>query len=165
MTDVKLTLMNESHIAEILEIERSVFDTPWTGEMFRQEVRGVFGSQAIVALVGGQVAGYQIAWFIEDETHLVNIAVHKSYQAQGIGALLLNHLIDESLVRNKLIVTLEVRESNVAAQAFYRRFLFRTIGVRKGYYSDNREDALLMVLDLTASEHRRRLSEGRSGAR
>jgi ribosomal-protein-alanine N-acetyltransferase len=165
MTNVKLASMKESHIAEILEIETSVFDTPWTAEMFRQEVRGTFGSHATVAQVGGHVVAYQIAWFIEDEVHLVNIAVTKRCQERGIATLLLNYLIDEALSRNKLIITLEVRAGNAVAQAFYHRFLFRTIGVRKGYYSDNREDALLMALDLTDYSHRRGVGEGKSGAR
>jgi ribosomal-protein-alanine N-acetyltransferase len=155
MTNVTLVRMNESHITEILAIEEEVFEGPWTYEMFRQEVRGVFGSHATVAIMNGSVVGYQIAWFIEDEVHLVNIAVDKNHQAKGIGALLLNQLIDEAISTNKLIITLEVRASNRGAQAFYNRFFFRTIGVRKGYYSDNREDALLMVLDLRTLVRRR----------
>jgi ribosomal-protein-alanine N-acetyltransferase len=136
MTDVKLKQMSESHLADVLAIERRVFDTPWTPEMFRQEIRGVFGSRATVALIDDWVVGYQIAWFIEDEVHLVNIAVEEGSRSRGIGALMLNQLIDEALSQDKHIITLEVRASNSGAQAFYRRFLFRTIGVRKGYYSD-----------------------------
>jgi len=156
MANVTLAPMNESHIDEILAIEDAVFDAPWTREMFRQEVRGVFGSYATVALHDGSVVGYQIAWFIEEEVHLVNIAVDNGHQASGIGALLLRHLIEEAISRHKAIITLEVRASNQTAQSFYHRFFFRTIGVRKGYYSDNREDALLMALDLTTFVHRRR---------
>lgn len=163
MDKVKLVPMSESHIASIMAIERSVFDTPWSDEMFRQEVRGVFGSHAVVALVDKEVAGYLIAWFIEDEVHLVNIAVNTDHQGGGIGALLLRELIELALGRKMVIITLEVRESNAAAQAFYRRFFFKTIGVRKGYYSDNREDALLMALDLTTLSYRRRVSEGKTG--
>ena len=163
MENIKLAPMNESHIAPILAIERSVFDSPWTDEMFRQEVRGVFGSHAIVALVDREVAGYQIAWFIEDEVHLVNIAVNADYQGRGVGALLLRELIERALERHMVIITLEVRASNASAQGFYRRFFFKAIGVRKGYYSDNREDALLMALDLTTLAYRRRVIEGKTG--
>ena len=76
--------------------------------------------------------------------------------------LLLNHLIDEACRTGKIIITLEVRESNISAQAFYRGFLFRKIGVRRGYYSDNRENAVLMILDLNPIFERRRLGTDRS---
>jgi len=77
----------------------------------------------------------------------------------------LSRLIEDALEREKAIITLEVRASNTAAQEFYRRFFFRAIGIRKGYYSDNREDALLMALDLASFSQRRHVSEGKSGAR
>jgi [ribosomal protein S18]-alanine N-acetyltransferase len=163
MKNLKLVQMTESHIPGVLAIERRVFDTPWTREMFLQEIRGVFGSHTTVALAEDRVIGYQIAWLIEDEVHLVNIAVDPDYQKHGVGTLLLNHLIEHARGQSKSFITLEVRASNAAAQAFYRRFLFRTIGVRRGYYSDNREDALLMVLDLARMPDRSQVGEGKSG--
>lgn len=164
MKNLKLAQMNESHIPGVLAIERRVFDTPWTQEMFVQEIRGVFGSYTTVALVDDRVIGYQIAWLIEDEVHLVNIAVDPSSQNHGVGTLLLNHLIEHARNQHKAFITLEVRASNAAAQAFYHRFMFHTIGVRRGYYSDNREDALLMVLDLSRLPDRSQVGEGKSGS-
>jgi len=161
MTDVVLDPMKELHVPQIMAIERDIFDTPWTEEMFRQEIRGIFGSHATVAMMKDKVVGYQVAWFIEDEVHLVNIAVAPNHQARGIGTLLLNHLIEQSLATGKVIITLEVRVGNSIAQAFYRRFFFRAIGVRRSYYSDNLEDALLMVLDLAGSMQRRNIGEGK----
>lgn len=162
MTDIKLVPMKEAHIGRIVDIERSVFTSPWSEEMFVQEVRGVFGSRAIVAVMDAVVVGYRIAWFIDREVHLVNIAVADSHQNRGVGTLMLTDLVGDALRANMKLITLEVRESNEAAQAFYRRFLFRTIGIRKGYYSDNREDALLMMLDL---DDARRKGHGESNAR
>lgn len=162
MSEIRLIPMTEEHITQVVAIERTVFTTPWTREMFRQEVRGLFGSRATVAVDGTRVAGYQVAWFIEDEVHLVNIAVAPPYQKRRIGALLLTDLIEEALQTDKVIITLEVRASNLSAQAFYRRFFFRTIGVRKGYYSDNREDAMLMAMDLQTFARRRRVVEGKA---
>jgi ribosomal-protein-alanine N-acetyltransferase len=153
--------MTEDHIPEILEIENSVFTTPWAEEMFLQEVRGLFGSRVTVAVTDGKVIGYQIAWFIEDEVHLANIAVHDAFQGRGVGAMMLSDLIEYALDKDKTIITLEVRASNLGAQAFYRRFYFRAIGVRKGYYTDNREDALLMMMDLQTFAHRRKVVEGK----
>jgi ribosomal-protein-alanine N-acetyltransferase len=157
--------MNETHLPEVLAIERKVFSTPWTEEMFLQEVRGLFGAKTTVAIEGDAVVGYLVAWFIEDEVHLVNVAVDPAFQNEGVGRTLLTDLIEESLERDKTIVTLEVRASNLGAQAFYRRFFFRTIGVRKGYYSDNREDALLMAMDLRTMAHRKKAVEGKSSTR
>jgi ribosomal-protein-alanine N-acetyltransferase len=165
MDEIKLKQMTDAHIGQVLAIERAVFDSPWTNQMFQQEVRGVFGSYPTVAVVDGQVVGYQVAWFVEDEVHLVNIAVRKGYQERGIGSMLLRRLIEEALEKRKAIITLEVRASNDVARAFYNRFLFQTIGVRKGYYSDNREDALLMALDLSNFSHRRRVVDGKTEAR
>jgi ribosomal-protein-alanine N-acetyltransferase len=148
MTDVKIVAMGESHVREVVAIEQAVFGTPWTEDMFRQEIEGAFGSQAFVATLNARVVGYSIAWFFEKEVHLVNIAVHSAYRKRGVGNHLLNHLIHRALERGMRIVTLEVRASNHSAQTFYRRAHFRPIGIRKRYYSDNREDAVLMVLDL-----------------
>ena len=164
MIELKLIPMNPAHIPPVLAIERTVFTTPWTKEMFRQEVRGVFGSRAVVATVGDEVIGYRIAWFIDQEVHLVNIAVARRRQGEGIGTLLLKQLIEEAVEEGTELITLEVRESNARAQAFYRRFFFRAIGVRTGYYSDNREDALLMVLRLDDIVQRRGVAEGKSHA-
>ncbi|MEE9271506.1 MAG: ribosomal protein S18-alanine N-acetyltransferase [Candidatus Krumholzibacteria bacterium] len=148
MDEIKLVPMNTAHIPQVLSIERRVFTTPWSKEMFVQEVRGVFGSKAVAAMLGGHVIGYCIAWFIDEEVHLVNLAVTPGYQNRGIGTRLLRQLLDEATADSRQTITLEVRESNAGAQAFYRRFLFQTIGVHKRYYSDNREDALLMALNL-----------------
>jgi ribosomal-protein-alanine N-acetyltransferase len=155
MTDVKITAMKESHVKDVVAIEQAVFDTPWTEDMFRQEIEGAFGSQAFVATMNARVVGYSIAWFFEEEVHLVNIAVHAAYRKRGVGNLLLDHLIHRALDRRMRIMTLEVRASNLPAQAFYRRARFRPIGIRKGYYSDNREDAVLMVLDMERMRERR----------
>ena len=148
MKELQIAKMTDHDIREVMAVERWVFTTPWTESMFKQEVRGVFNSRAVTARLGQRLVGYRIAWFIEDEVHLVNIAVHPDFQSRGVGSRLLTHLLEEALTADKRIVTLEVRESNASAQRFYRSFHFHTIGIRKGYYSDNREDALLMALDL-----------------
>jgi ribosomal-protein-alanine N-acetyltransferase len=153
MTDVKIEPMNMSHLPEILEIEETVFPSPWPRSMFEGEIRRGrktvgLRSFSIVATRDDELIGYAIGWFLDDEVHLVNIAVKKGHQAHGIGSLLLGHVIEEACKTGKLIITLEVRASNEGAQEFYRRFMFRTIGVREGYYTDNCEDAVLMALDL-----------------
>jgi len=158
--------MESAHIAEILEIEKLLFPTPWTRTMFEQEVLGRPspdgpGSYAVVATVDSRVVGYTVAWFIADGVHLMNIAVHREFHRQSIGKRLMNHLIDTAKAAGKRVILLEVRASNAAAHAFYRRFGFRSVGIRPGYYSDNREDAILMAVNLRAQRKQRKREPGK----
>ena len=161
MTGLRLVSMGASHVPEILEIEKTLFPTPWTQGMFEQELlagptpEGP-GSYAVVALGEGRVVGYTVAWFIEEGVHLMNIAVRKEYQRRGVGKRLMKHLIDAALASRRVIIILEVRLSNAGAQAFYEGFGFEKFGVRRGYYADNREDAILMGLDLASVAARRK---------
>ncbi len=91
--------------------------------------------------------GYAGLWFMADEAHLINIAVRGSYRQQGIGERLLISAIELALERNAHIVTLEVRPSSTAARALYSKYGFTEVGVRRGYYYDTKEDALLMTTD------------------
>lgn len=90
------------------------------------------------------IAGFASLWIIADEAHLSNIAVRESYQRQGIGELLLLSAIDLAVELKSHIITLEVRASNTAAQALYQKYGFNQVGLRRGYYMDNKEDAILM---------------------
>ena len=104
------------------------------------------------------VTGFVGTWFITDEAHITAIAVTEEYRGCGIGELLLMGTMELAVARRCRIVTLEVRVSNVPAQNLYKKYGFRCVGLRKQYYSDNREDALVMTTDpLNTSESRRRL--------
>jgi ribosomal-protein-alanine N-acetyltransferase len=170
MTGIRLEQMGVMHIGMILEIEKEIFPTPWTRGMFEEELRAGPhpegpGSYAKVALEGKRVVGYAIGWFVEGGVHLMNIAVSGEYRRKKVGTLLITDLIECALSAGKRIIILEVRESNTGAQAFYEKFMFERFGVRRGYYADNREDAVLMALDLTtgAGRKRRGTSRAKSG--
>lgn len=90
------------------------------------------------------IAGFASLWIMADEAHLTNIAVRESYRRQGIGELLLLSAIDLATELKANIVTLEVRDSNTTAQALYHKYGFNRVGLRRGYYIDNKEDAILM---------------------
>jgi ribosomal-protein-alanine N-acetyltransferase len=90
------------------------------------------------------VVGFAGLWIMADEAHITNIAVRESYQRQGVGELLLLSAVDLAIEQKANTVTLEVRASNTAAQALYRKYYFNQVGVRRGYYIDNKEDAILM---------------------
>lgn len=91
------------------------------------------------------ILGYAAMWLMVDEAHLTSIAVRETHRRRGIGELLLNSVIDLALQLNAQIVTLEVRESNFAAQALYEKYGFDKVGIRRGYYSDDGEDAVIMT--------------------
>ena len=97
------------------------------------------------------IVGFAGIWIMADETHIINIAVREDYRRQGIGELLLISIIDLATELKTSIVTLEVRASNTVAQSLYHKYGFSQVGIRKGYYTDNREDAILMSTEKIAS--------------
>jgi ribosomal-protein-alanine N-acetyltransferase len=103
------------------------------------------------------IAGFAGFWLMADEAHLTTIAVRVRRRKKGIGELLLISIIDQALERSSRVVTLEVRVSNYDAQALYRKYGFREVGLRKGYYAEDGEDALIMTTDpLTSPAFRER---------
>jgi ribosomal-protein-alanine N-acetyltransferase len=97
------------------------------------------------------IVGFAGFWIMADEAHIINIAVRELYRRKGIGELLLISIIDLAIELNAKLITLEVRASNTAAQSLYYKYGFTEIGSRRGYYTDNREDATLMSVENTAS--------------
>ena len=97
------------------------------------------------------IIGFTSMWVMADEAHITNIAVRQSHQRQGIGELLLISIIDLAIELKASIVTLEVRVSNLTAQSLYQKYGFAQVGLRRNYYTDNREDALLMSTESIAS--------------
>jgi ribosomal-protein-alanine N-acetyltransferase len=113
--------------------------------MFSQEVEDTWLSRSFVAMHDGEVAGYIIAWFLRGEVHVLNVAVTAKYQRQGIGRKLLSHVIELGEQSEHQLVTLEVRASNDPAKLLYVTMGFAPVGIRRRYYRDNDEDAIVMV--------------------
>ena len=115
-------------------------------------VRRLFSPEKAPPAMGTEhIVGFAGLWFTLDEAHLTTVAVRQGYRRQGIGELLLISAIDLATARGARFVTLEVRASNLEAQALYRKYGFFKTGVRRGYYTDNREDAFIMTTDSIAS--------------
>jgi [ribosomal protein S18]-alanine N-acetyltransferase len=138
--------MSQSDLEEIMRIERASFAYPWSARFFLQEL-GVPCSRSLLAVTNGRTVGYIIYWFLASEIDIHNLAVDPAYRRQGIGRLLLHAVIDEARDRGLSRVTLEVRKSNDTARRLYQSVGFAVQGVRRGYYSDDGEDALAMVLE------------------
>jgi len=139
--------MRLSDIDEVLEIEKLCFPTPWTRRAFVSELNENVYAHYIVARSNGRLAGYAGMWVILEEAHITNIAVHPAYRRQGLGRLLLHELMERARVRHATAMTLEVRTSNLVAQTMYTRAGFQVRGLRKGYYTDTKEDAIVMWKD------------------
>ena len=140
--------MKESDLDRIMEIEEKSFNPPWSREAFLLELTKNLLAKYIVAEVDGVVVEYGGIWFIIDEGHVTNIAVDEKYRSKGIGSKILEGLIQLCIDRNITAMTLEVRKSNEIAQSLYKKYGFRECGIRKGYYHDNHEDAIIMWKDI-----------------
>jgi len=140
--------MQLSDIPAVLDIERRSFPTPWSQRAFESELRDNFCAHYLVARLGTEVVGYAGMWVILDEAHVTNIAVHPDYRGRRIGHRLLEALEERARELGAKYMTLEVRPSNVIAQELYRKHGFVVKGVRRGYYTDTNEDALIMWREL-----------------
>ena len=138
--------LSEEHLDEIMEIERLSFTTPWSRLAFIHEIESPHSIFEVMTL-NGRLIGYGGFWLIADEAHISNIALHPDHRRRGLGRKLLTRLLGQAVERGAAKATLEVRPSNEAAQRLYDSFGFKMIAVRKNYYTDEREDALIMWND------------------
>ena len=137
--------MNPEDIDEVMTIERCSFPSPWSRESFLNDISRA-DTVTAVAVIRNRVTAYLVAWRVEDELHIGNLAVHPDYRRQGLGTELLARLF--SAYPSVRMVWLEVRISNTAAQNLYMKLGFRQISIRKNYYQVEKEDAIIMVKDL-----------------
>jgi [ribosomal protein S18]-alanine N-acetyltransferase len=135
----------------LYEIEVASYPNPWPYDAFRRELNLPF-SRILAARNNGPegppLAGYCVLWVVRDEAHILNLAVHPDARRQGVASTMLRGAIDSAKSQGARILYLEVRRSNDAAQKLYAGFGFKQVGVRPRYYEDNREDALVMLLEM-----------------
>ncbi|MBI3122096.1 MAG: ribosomal protein S18-alanine N-acetyltransferase [candidate division NC10 bacterium] len=141
--------MRREDLSEILAIEVASFAVPWTQEMFESELARGDLSEILVARLADAgtpppVGGYICVWVVSDELHINNIAVDPRWRRRGIAGALLEAALDHGRMRGARRAFLEVRVSNLAAQALYRQYGFEAAGVRRGYYDQPTEDAVIM---------------------
>ena len=142
--NVELRRLETDDLAEVEEIERESYPTPWSRTMFDAELRKP-SSLALGAFTAGDgLVGYAFVSRYVDAWHVMNVAVATEYRRRGIAVALLERLFDVTATDPRRGYTLEVRASNVGAIALYEKLGFEARGVRRGYYTDNREDALIM---------------------
>ena len=148
MSDMNLPItfrnMTLNDIDQVVEIENQSFTTPWSREAFIGELRDNHFAKYVLALKNDIIVGYAGMWVIIDEAHVTNIAISPSYRRMKIGEALLRYLMATAVVNGADRITLEVRVSNESAKCLYQKLGFKEYGIRKGYYSDNNEDACIM---------------------
>jgi ribosomal-protein-alanine N-acetyltransferase len=144
--------MTLDDLPTVVELDRISFSLPWPEKSFRFEVTDNLASRCWVAEVDGRVVGMLVGWLLVDEIHIATIATHPDFRRQGIGRQLLSHALSRALDEGARSSFLEVRESNLAAQEMYRQFGYEATGLRKRYYKDNDEDAILMTLESLSRE-------------
>lgn len=153
--EVHVVGMRRRHLRGVLRIEQQVYPRPWSASLFASELALRSTRAYYVARVGRDVVGYAGLMMSVDDGHVTTIAVDPRWQRHHIGTRLLLALVREALDRGSVALTLEVRLSNRGAQELYRRFGFRPVGVRKGYYADTKEDALVMwAHDVATADYR-----------
>ena len=137
--------------AAVEKVEMACFSMPWSRESFWEEAAQE-AAYYLLALDDGEVIGYVGVWLLSDEGHITNVAVAPAARGRGVGAALLAALMEIARGRGVRSMTLEVRPSNEAALALYKRFGFRSVGRRPHYYTDNDEDAeILWNTDIEAT--------------
>lgn len=155
---VEIVPMRRRHLRQVVEIEQQVFPTPWSLSLYLSELTMGASRAYFVAVQGSEVVGYAGLMVAVGEAHVTTIGVAPRWQRRGIGRRLLLQLAETAIEGEADDLTLEVRVSNTGAQALYHSFGFVPAGIRKNYYAEVHEDALVMwAHDIRSPEYRQRL--------
>ena len=149
--DTLIQKMTEADLPEVLGIENVSFPTPFTVNLFRMELN-LNVAHLFVIRKEGKVIGYIDFWRVGPEVHLITIGVHPDFRKRGVGTQLIDFMLGEARKNRVETVSLDVRPSNAAGLKLYEKFGFRQAGIRRRYYQDNDEDALVLSLHLKESE-------------
>lgn len=159
-TSVTIEPMRRRHLRGVLRIEQSVNPRPWSLSLFSSELRYRDSRVYVVARSGTRLVGFAGLMLVAGDGHITNVGVDAEHRRRAVATRLVLELARRALAEGAVALTLEVRVSNDAAQGLYRRFGFVPAGVRKAYYADTNEDALIMwANDIDTPEYRARLFE------
>ena len=142
--NVELRRLEQRDLDTVEEIERASYPTPWSRSMFAAELRKPSSIALGAYLEEGELVGYAFVSRYVDAWHVMNVAVSPAFRRRGIASTLLERLFEVTAADPRRGYTLEVRVTNAEAIRLYERLGFESRGIRRGYYTDNREDALIM---------------------
>jgi ribosomal-protein-alanine N-acetyltransferase len=146
--NITVESMKVEDLDDVLKVEASCFKNSWSRYAFLSELTENKLSRYIIVKIGEKLVGYAGMWLVFDEAHVTNIGLLPEYRGFGIGELLMRYLINLALKNGAEKMTLEVRKTNYIAQNLYSKLGFEPSGIRKGYYMDDHEDAIIMWKDL-----------------
>jgi ribosomal-protein-alanine N-acetyltransferase len=150
---VRIREMEPGDLDEVMAIEEVSFPTPWPRRLFEEEIVREFSDTLVAAPAEGEgVLGYLVCWTVADESHLLNIAVRPDARERGVGSALLGECMLRSARAGAVRIHLEVRAGNASAIRMYEREGFSFLGIRRGYYADTGEDAVLLSRELRRSD-------------
>ena len=141
---IEVRLMRVDDLDGVMDVEMDSFQTPWSRSAFEEELVKNRLARYLVALENGTVVGYAGTWLVINEAHVTNVAVSGSRRREGIGRLLMEKMMEFAHDSGMDSMTLEVRVSNEAARNLYQQLGFVEAGIRKNYYSETKEDALIL---------------------
>jgi ribosomal-protein-alanine N-acetyltransferase len=143
--------MTSDDLTQVMAIEKVAFSNPWTLEMVKKELTQDWSTILLAeepAVTGMEVLGFSIFWLVADEIHVLNVATAERHRRRGIGRAVIEATLDYGRAHRCRIASLEVRRGNQAAIGLYKALGFKAVGMRPNYYTDDREDAVVMVRDL-----------------
>ena len=151
--------MKRRHVRSVLDIEQQVFPRPWSAALYLSEIAQPATRIYLVASVDGAVVAYSGCMIVAGEAHITTVGVDPTWQGRHVGMRIVYEIVTEARRRGATALTLEVRVSNDRAKELYRRFGFVPAGIRKGYYAEVNEDAIVMwAYDVDGSEYAERLA-------
>ncbi len=148
VAEAKIRKMYIEDVPAVYQVEKASFTSPWTEETYEHEMKHNDYAHYFVVEIEGEIVGYIGLWLVLDDAQVTNIAILPQYRGYKIGEKLFGFALQYILQQGANRLSLEVRVSNVAAQNLYRKFGLVHGGIRKNYYPDNGEDALVMWVNL-----------------
>lgn len=148
---LRIRKMTLADLPAVMVIENQAFSNPWSTEMVRKELTQDWSTVLLAEAStpeGYSLRGFAIFWLVADEIHVLNVATDQAFRRLGVGREVMNAVIAFGRDHKCINASLEVRRSNEAAINLYKSLGFRAVGMRPGYYQDDREDAVVMILDL-----------------
>lgn len=148
MDNIVIKEMEVAHIDDVIKIEQASFSTSWSKQIFLNELQKNKYAHYFIVEQEDKVIGYAGMWIVKDNAQITNIAIYPEFRGRKYGEKLFRFLYQHAIYMGVVSLSLEVRKSNIIAQQMYRKFGLVPGGIRKGYYTDNKEDAIVMWVNL-----------------
>ncbi len=143
--------MNLADLDRVVDIEKASMPSPWSKELFEEELKRTQANYFVIE-EDGILAGYIGYWEAPEEAHIITLAISPSFRNRGLGKRMMDHFLAYAAQKGARLATLEVRDSNGAGRRLYEKCGFRMVAIRKKYYSDNQEDAVVMIKEIAEAQ-------------